>query len=101
MADALRKPLWYSPDVEFDETGKAQLERAKAGAAAYRAAHPERYGASPSVTGSVTSVTKSVTEGVTAPKSVTPSVTNVSEAEQSVTVSKGALRAKKWREKRR
>ena len=94
MAETLRKPPWYSPDVFFDETGETQLEWAKAGAAAYRAAHPERYGEG-------ASVTKSVTEGVTAPKSVTPSVTNVSEAEQSGTVSKGALRAKKWREKQR
>ena len=90
MAVTLRKPPWWSPDVEFDPTGKAQLERAKAGAAAYRAAHPERYGEG-----------ASVTKSVTAPKSVTPSVTNVSEAEQSVTVSKGALRAKRFREKRR
>ena len=86
MAETLRKPPWWSPDVEFDPTGETQRGWARAGAAAYRAAHPERYGEGASVT---------------APKSVTPSVTNVTEAEPSVTVSKGALRAKKWREKRR
>ena len=86
----LPRPLWWGADVPFDPTGKTQLEWAKDGAAAYRAAHPERYG-----------VTPSVTESVTAPKSVTPSVTNVTEAEPSVTVSKGALRAKRFREKQR
>ena len=88
--DKLPKPPWWGPDVEFDPTGEQQMGWARAGAAAYRAAHPERYG-----------VTPSVTEGVTAPESVTPSVTDVTEAERSVTVSKGALRAKRWREKQR
>ena len=86
----LPNPPWWSADVPFDPTGKKQLEWAKEGAARYRAAHPERYG-----------VTPSVTESVTAPKRVTPSVTDVAEAERSVTVSKGALRAKRWREKQR
>ena len=79
MAEALRKPPWWSPDVEFDPTGETQRGWAREGAAAYRAAHPERYG-------------------------VAPGVTNVTEAERSVTnvtVSKGASRAKRWREKRR
>ena len=83
----LPKPAWWSKDVEFDPTGKTQLEWAKEAAAAYRAAHPERYGGAPSVTPE--------------PKSVTPSVTNVTEEERSVTVSKGALRAKRWRERKR
>ena len=88
--DKLRKPPWWSADVEFDPTGETQREWAREGASAYRAAQPGRYGEG-----------ASVNKSVTAPKSGTRSVTNVSEAEQSVTVSKGALRAKKWREKQR
>ena len=94
MVETLRKPPWCSQDVEFDHTGGTQRGWAREGAAAYRAAHPERYGVAPSVTDSVTEA-----------KSVTPSVTDVAEAERSVTpsvtVSKGALRAKRWREKQR
>ena len=78
MADALRKPPWYSPDVFFDETGKVQLERAKAGAAAYRAAHPERY-------------------GVTPPRD-TPSVTPPAEGMKQASE---AIRKRLWRDKNR
>ena len=43
----LRKPPWWSADVFFDPTGEEQRGWARAGAAEYRAAHPERYGVTP------------------------------------------------------
>lgn len=48
LAEPLRKPDWWSEDVFFDPTGKEQRGWARAGAAAYRLAHPERYGVTPS-----------------------------------------------------
>ena len=74
----LRQPEWWKRD--FDTTGKTQLGWALEAAAAYRAAHPERYGGAPGVT-----------DSVTVDESVTP----------SVTVSKGAERARRFRAKRR
>ena len=74
--ETLSKPWWWSEDVEFDVTGETQRGWARDGAAAYRAAHPERYGVSLGVTDSVTPL-------------------------KSVTVSKGALRARRWRKKQR
>ncbi len=57
MAEGLRRPSWWVGD--FDTTGKTQLGWAKEAAAAYRAAHPERYGVTPSC--DTPSVTPSVT----------------------------------------
>ena len=109
--DKLRKPPWWGPDVEFDPTGEQQMGWARAGTAAYRAAHPERYGASPSVTGSVTgsvtSVTKSVTPGKKSVTSVTSERHSVTESVTDVPGSvtskkeKTAERTRRWREKRR
>ena len=84
MTEGLKRPSWWVGD--FYTTGATQRGWARAGAAAYRAAHPERYGVTPSVT-------KSVTVGVTALKSVTPSVTSKKE--------KTATRVRRWREKQR
>ena len=89
MMDKLRKPPWCSPDVEFDPTGEQQMGWARVGAAKYRAAHPERYGASPSVTKSVTS-----------PKSVTSERHSVTESVRSKK-EKTAERTRRWREKQR
>lgn len=91
----LRKPAWFSPDVEFDPTGKVQLGWAREGAAAYRASHPEIYG-----------VTGSVTKSVTSLKSVTDRVTSVTSERHSVTESvtkkeKTAERTRRWREKKK
>ena len=98
----LPRPAWWSADVPFDKTGKTQLGWAKEAAAAYRAAHPERYGVTPSVTDSVTSVTsvtKSVTSGEKSVTSVTPERHSVTE---SVTKKdKTAERTRRWREKRK
>ena len=100
MAETLRKPSWWSPDVEFDITGKTQLEWAKAGAAEYRELHPERYGASPAAS---PSVTKSVTSGKKSVTSVTPERHSVTESvTESVTKKdKTAERTRRWREKQR
>ena len=102
MMDKLRKPPWWGADVEFDPTGEQQMGWARAGTAAYRAAHPERYGASPSVTKSVTSpksVTSerhSVTEGVTDLATGVTSVTTIISKKE-----KTAERTRRWREKQR
>ena len=104
----LPRPAWWSQDVPFDKTGKTQLGWAKEAAAAYRAAHPERYGVTPSVTDSVTSAGKSVTsvtKSVTSPKSVTQSVTGVTDTVTGVTSvttiiskqEKTAERTRRWR----
>ena len=109
----LPRPAWWSKDVPFDKTGQTQLGWAKEAAARYREAAakaPGRSSAKSKAFGAlkaemgVTGVT-GVTDSVTEAESVTPSVTDVAEAERSVTpsvtVSKGALRAKRWREKQR
>ncbi len=74
----LRRPAWWEGD--FDTTGKTQLGWAVEAAAAYREAMDL----------GVTRPAPSVTPSVTRPKSVTP----------SVTPSKGALRIKRWRERK-
>ena len=89
--------------MPFDKTGKTQLGWAKEAAARYREAAgkaPGRSSAKSKAFGAL-KAEMGVTDSVTEAKSVTPSGTNVSEAEQSVTVSKGALRAKRFREKSR
>jgi len=91
--EALRRPEWWSEDVFFDPTGKEQRGWARAGAAAYRAAHPERYGEGASVTKSVTSGEKSVTVSVTS--SVTPPDESVTKKEKT------AARVKRWRAAKR
>ena len=103
----LPKPAWWSKDVQFDKTGKTQLGWAKEAAARYREAAakaPGRSSAKSKAFGAL-KAEMGVTDSVTEAKSVTPSVTDVAEAERSVTpsvtVSKGALRAKRFREKQR
>ena len=96
----LPKPAWWSKDVPFDPTGKTQLGWAKEAAARYReaaakapgrpVAKSKAFGALKAEMG-VTDVADAVTDSVTEAESVTP----------SVTVSKGALRAKRFRDKNR
>ena len=83
MAETLRKPSWWSPDVEFDITGKTQLEWAKEGAERYRELHPERYG---------------VTPPCDTPEIVTPSVTPPAEEMKQAGE---AMRKRLWRDKNR
>ncbi len=82
----LPNPPWWSKDVPFDKTGQTQLGWAKEGAARYREAAAKAPGRSSAKSKAFGALKAEM--GVTG---VTP----------SVTVSKGALRAKRFRDKNR